>query len=86
MNQKWEKTLCLIIDDAKQINKLNCPNCGKQELDYLYIGEEDSRISHLQVWCTECKKGAYVSRVQAPPESKFISYDEDSELPIFEIE
>ena len=86
MNQKWEKILYLIIDNAEQINQLNCPNCGKQRLDYLYIGEDDSRVSHLQVWCTECKRGTYVSRVQAPPGSKFISYDENLEFPIFEIE
>lgn len=88
MNKKWEKTVISILKNPKQTGELKCPNCGELKIDYLYVGESESRIGYLQIWCTKCLKGTYISRIQAPKDAKFILDDENikEELPVFEIE
>ncbi|MBD5449062.1 MAG: hypothetical protein HDR28_02655 [Lachnospiraceae bacterium] len=77
MREKWINLLPKIIDKPSDIQHIKCPNCGECEVDYLYVGEKKTRIGYMQVWCNKCMKGIYVSRVMAPTNARFVTFDED---------
>ncbi len=83
MRKKWYK----LIGELTCPEKIKCPNCKKKSIDYLYIGDRKTKIGYLQIWCNECKKGIYVSRVKIPPNMKFVSFEEskDIELPLYDL-
>lgn len=57
------------------MNQIKCPNCSECGIDYIYVGDVDTRIVFLQIWCNKCLKGIYVSRVVAPENAKFVTFD-----------
>lgn len=88
MNKKWANMIAQVIGDFDSVNSVKCPNCGECEIDYIYIGDEDTRIGFFQIWCNNCLKGIYVSRASAPPNAKFATFNSDIKniVPKFELE
>lgn len=89
MRKKWLKIVPQIIDNIDNVHELNqikCPNCSKHGIDYMYIGDEKTRIGFFQVWCNKCLKGIHISRALAPTNGKFITFDDNSQgiVPNFE--
>ena len=87
MREKWMKILPKRIDDLSALQFIECPSCGENGVDYLYIGDEKTRIGYMQVWCNKCLKGIYISRAMVPINAKFVSYCEDISgmIPKYEI-
>ncbi len=77
MNKKWFDLVPKIVVDLQNTNQLICPNCGEQGIDYLYIGDEHTRVGYMQLWCNKCLKGIYISRALAPQKAKFVIFDTD---------
>lgn len=80
MFQKWLITASNISKNLNGINDSECPHCGKKCLDYLYIGDEETRTGYLQVWCDECYNGIYISRTSIPQGAKMLSFDTEEDL------
>lgn len=79
MRENWIK----LISGLDNVDTLQCPNCYEKDIDYLYIGDEYTRIGYLQIWCNNCKKAIHISRVKIPQGVKFVSLEdrENIELP-----
>lgn len=77
MRKEWMKIVSRIANNMVDIQQMQCPNCGKHKIEYLYVGDEKTRIGYLQIWCNECLKGIYISRAKAPENARFISFEED---------
>lgn len=80
MRKKWMKIVPQIMDNIDKvyiINQIKCPNCDKHGIDYMYIGDEETRIGYFNVWCNECLKGIHISRALAPTKAKFITFDDN---------
>ncbi|MDF2596532.1 MAG: hypothetical protein K0R05_2807 [Anaerocolumna sp.] len=77
MSKDWIRMIPKITEHSKDNHGVQCPNCGEYGIDYLYVGDEKTRIGYLQIWCRKCLKGIYVSRAIAPPNAKFATFDED---------
>ena len=75
MNKKWLHLGSKIVGDLENTNQLICPNCGKQGIDYLYVGDEQTRVGYVQIWCNKCLKGIYISRAIAPQKANFVNFD-----------
>lgn len=75
MKKEWIAIVSQITDDFNKINQIECPHCGKCGIDYIYIGDGDTRVGFLQIWCYKCLKGIHVSRVVAPQSAKFVTFD-----------
>jgi hypothetical protein len=56
---------------------LQCPSCGKHTIDYQYVGDPETRIGYLDIWCTSCLHGIHVSRVKVPGETPMLSFKTD---------
>lgn len=82
----WTRIITQITGDFEKINHVKCPNCKKNGLDYIYIGDDQTRIGFLQIWCNECLKGIHVSRAVAPPNAKFLTFESDVKSIVPEIE
>lgn len=63
-----------------EATEIPCPHCHEKSIDYLYIGDEKTRIGYLQVWCNNCLNGIYISRVGIPEGVKMISFQENVDL------
>lgn len=77
MRKEWIDIIPQIANDFDSIHQIKCPNCGKNGLEYIYIGDKKTKIGYLQIWCNKCLKGIYVSRAVAPPNARFVTYDDD---------
>lgn len=57
MRKKWMKIVPQIIDNIDNVHELNqikCPNCSRHGINYMYIGDEKTRIGFFEVWCNKC--------------------------------
>lgn len=52
-----------------------CPSCGKETAEWQYVGDLESRIGYLCIWCPECLEGIQLSRVKAPDSVELLSFD-----------
>ena len=77
MRKEWIDIIPQLTNDFDSIHQIKCPNCGKNGLEYIYIGDKRTKIGYLQIWCNECLKGIYVCRAVAPPKARFVTYDDD---------
>lgn len=77
MREKWMKILPQIIENLSDLQFVECPNCGENDVEYLYVGDEITRVGYMQIWCNKCLRGIYISRAVAPDRAKFVSFDED---------
>lgn len=87
MKREWIRIVPKITEDFDRINQIKCPNCGEYGIDYIYVGDGNTRIGFLQIWCRKCLKGIYVSRAAAPPNAKFVTFEADlkSVVPKYEL-
>ena len=88
MRETWMKILPKLIDNLANPQEIQCPNCGEHGVEYLYIGDEKTRIGYFQVWCNKCLKGIYISRAKAPANARFVSFNHDliGMIPKYEID
>ena len=73
MYKDWLKVAVQMVDG---ISPLTCPVCGKQTVEFAYIGNKETRIGFLPIWCSTCNKGIHISRVKAPETVKMIDFDD----------
>ena len=77
MKREWIKIISKITENADTTNHIKCPICTGEKIDYIYVGDGKTRVGYLQIWCNKCLKGIYVSRVVAPLNAKFVTFDTD---------
>lgn len=81
MFKKWLIEVAAKISGKEcEATEINCPHCNQKCIDYLYIGDKETRIGYLQVWCNNCLNGIYICRTMAPEGLKMISFDETIDL------
>jgi ribosomal protein S27E len=80
MFKKWLLISSMISKNIDGFSDIECPHCGKKELDYIYIGDEKERVGYFQVWCNNCLHGIYISRATIPKNAKMLSFDTDVKL------
>ena len=86
MKKEWVGIMSQITEDINLTNKIKCPNCGECGIEYTYVGDCNTRIGFLVIWCDKCLKGIHISRVVAPPTAKFVKFDSDLKSIIPKIE
>jgi len=77
MKKEWSRIIAQITKNFNNDYQIKCPVCGKYGIDYIYVGDGNTRVGFIQIWCNKCLKGIYVSRAAAPPNAKFVTFDTD---------
>ena len=80
---KWFEAVMAITSGIDDSALPLCPECAKQHVDYLYVGDPATRIGFLVVWCHACLRGTRISRARAPIGVHFMTFD-DAESAIAE--
>lgn len=76
MNKSWEKTLLNVLKMPNDLNRLYCPVCKKNNIDYTYIKINEDNIGFLIVWCDFCFTGIKISRVEVIEGYKSLTYSQ----------
>lgn len=72
-----------LVAEIQLSKKVICPICNMPSIEYIYVGNKETRIGFLRLWCKDCLKGIHVSRVLIPENAKMIDFDENPHLPEF---
>jgi len=57
-----------------------CPKCGHNDVQSRFIGNPTTRLGYGLLWCTNCGRGARLSRVKVPEGLKLHEWEEKSAL------
>lgn len=76
MFRDWFNLLKKLQDTHYSTENYICPECGERSIDYTYVGDPDTHIGYLPIWCNKCNKGIIMSRVKIPDQAKMITNDE----------
>jgi hypothetical protein len=63
------------VNALEDSNDLPCPNCSKAGIHFQYVGDPETRIGYLALWCSFCLHGIHISRVLIPEDSDFLPFD-----------
>lgn len=78
MFKDWIQLLKKLIRDDYQTNNLICPECGEKSINYMYVGDNQTNVGYLPIWCENCNKGIRISRVIVPEGVKRIDISDMS--------
>jgi hypothetical protein len=53
-----------------------CPACGLGSVQWLPIGDRETRMGWILLWCDACLKGAHISRAKIPDHIAMTSFDD----------
>ncbi len=88
MSKIKNKVFSQWISIAIEINQLlpnvpvlSCPNCHRQPIDFQFVGDVQTRIGYMAIWCPFCLHGVHLSRVRISDKIPDTSFD----IPIEEI-
>ncbi|HAA8268165.1 TPA_asm: hypothetical protein GHO85_12705 [Listeria monocytogenes] len=74
MFNEWIRLASVIPDYIDKLDELKCPNCKHNEIDYVYVGDLESRIGFEVVWCNNRLRGIQISRVRVPENVSMLSF------------
>lgn len=78
---QWLSIATEINHSLPDVPVLYCPNCHQQQVDFQFVGDLQTRIGYMAIWCPFCLYGIHLSRVRIPDEIQAIDFD----IPIEEI-
>lgn len=85
--QQWVRIAAYIPDYVDNLSELLCPSCKQSRLDYIYCGDEESRVGYGLFWCNACQNGIHISRLLIPevvPKRRIIYFDDPNGSKILE--
>ena len=71
-----------IVKELPNTEKLICPKCGENRIDFQYVGDKVTRIGYIDIWCKSCLHGIHISRTKIPIDATMISFEEPKEIVI----
>ena len=74
----WLKLSAEISIKPKPLSTLQCPECQNSTVDFQYVGDSETRIGYLDLWCNSCSNGIHISRVRVPDSAKLLEFNDAS--------
>ncbi|XBX03637.1 hypothetical protein QMP26_24210 [Enterocloster clostridioformis] len=74
MFNDWLKLLKKLSKNNYSTKGFICPECGRENIEYIYVGNPTTRIGYLPIWCTNCNRGIQISRVEIPKDAIMIEF------------
>lgn len=71
----WPDLVIKIQDTLPNEFAQQCPRCNKEAIDFIYVGDPESKIGFMDIWCNSCNYGIHISRVKIPDKSQFVPFD-----------
>jgi hypothetical protein len=80
MFQDWLVMHKKLQDDTVVKSECICPECGARTIDLQFVGDVETRIGYLDMWCATCNRGIHMSRVLIPKGAPMISFGGSAEV------
>ncbi|MBV6622126.1 MAG: hypothetical protein KI793_04080 [Rivularia sp. (in: Bacteria)] len=76
---EWISIITEIYNNLPDVPALTCPNCHKLGIDFQFIGDLQTKIGYMAIWCPFCLHGIHLSRVRIPDTTQAFSFDTSAE-------
>ena len=77
--QEWISITTDIYNNLPNVPVLACPNCHKLGIDFQFIGDLQTKIGYMAIWCPFCLQGIHLSRVHIPDKTQALTFNTSSE-------
>lgn len=68
-----------MTDKLPDTSPMDCPRCGQNSVDMQYVGDNETRVGYLDVWCSSCLHGIHISRVKVPLNANMLTFETSNE-------
>ncbi|MBE8999343.1 hypothetical protein IQ274_14210 [Nostoc sp. LEGE 12447] len=72
---KWMYLVSDINNFLPNSTALACPNCYQLGVDFQYVGDLQTKIGYMVIWCPFCLQGIHISRVSIPDQAQALSFN-----------
>jgi len=72
MKPRWRDVIIKIMESGIPSP---CPECGETGIQYKFVGDTETRVSYLAIWCGTFNQGIHVSRTRAPDYEEILPFD-----------
>jgi hypothetical protein len=80
MFKNWLEAFIKLHGQLPDKAGIACPSCGSLSIDYQYVGDANSRVGYLALWCDKCLTGIQLSRVEAPQSVELMPFDSPDDV------
>lgn len=77
---KWLSLTIDIYKNLPNVPALNCPSCNQLGIDFQFVGDLQTRIGFMVIWCPHCLNGIHLSRVCIPIQAQVIPFNSSPEI------
>ena len=71
---KWLSLTNDIYDNFPNVPMLACANCYQLGIDFQFIGDSQTKIGFMVIWCPLCFHGIHLSRVDIPDQAQILPF------------
>ena len=75
----WLKISMSMTDKLPNTSPMDSPGCGQNSVDMQYVGDAETRVGYLDVWCSSCLHGIHISTVKVPLSTNMLDFDTPNE-------
>jgi hypothetical protein len=88
--ESWLRISTHILLEKHDKTEIICPCCRNKGVDFQCIGNIDTKIGFMLLWCWKCRQGINISRIKIPDGTPMLSMDISDEeysnrIPKFEL-
>jgi hypothetical protein len=73
--KQWLDLAIVIVDNISNVPALPCPKCKKESIAFQYVGDPQTRVGYLDIWCNSCLHGIHISRVLVPQKASMLPFE-----------
>lgn len=73
--KEWLDLVVKIQDKLPDVSLLKCPKCSQKAVDFVYVGDVNTRVGYMDIWCNSCNHGIHMSRVIVPQNAPIIPFE-----------
>lgn len=75
----WMSIATDINNTLPNVTVLACPSCHRLGVDFQFVGDFQTKIGYMAIWCPFCLHGIHISRVRIPEKVQSIPFNTSAE-------
>ncbi|WP_019637130.1 hypothetical protein [Paenibacillus fonticola] len=76
MTDEWMQLIIEFTKSDYLTKNLVCPDCRENDIEYVYVGDKETNIGYLTIWCNQCRNGVQICRVSIPEGVRRLDFDD----------
>ena len=76
---RWMYLVTDINNSLPNLPVLACRSCYRLGVDFQYVGDLQTRIGYMVIWCPFCLQGIHISRVSIPDQAQALAFNVSAE-------